>query len=72
MKPEPGNNPFSSAKALFVSTHGEEKQTAYMSGVHIPVVLQDLPDVECDRSDECAPADCSQNELIHSLAQILL
>ena len=72
MKPEPGNNPFSSAKTLLVSTHGEEKQTAYMSGVHIPVILQELPDAESDRSDECASAGFSQNELIHSLTQILL
>ena len=72
MKPEPGNNPFSSAKTLLVSTHGEEKQAAYMSGVHIPVVLQELPDVECDGSDERASAGCSQNELIYSLTQILL
>ena len=72
MKPEPGNNPFSSTKALLVSTHGEEKQITYLSGVHIPVVLQELPDVERDCSDERASAGCSQNELIHSLAQILL
>ena len=72
MKPEPGNNPFSSAKTLLVSTHGEEKQAAYMSGVHIPVILQELPDVERDCSDERASAGCSQNELVHSLVQILL
>ena len=72
MKSEPGNNPFSSAKTLLVSPHGEEKQTAYMSGVHIPVILQELPDAESDRSDECASAGFSQNELIHSLTQILL
>ena len=72
MKPESGNNPFSSAKTLLVSTHGEEKQTAYMSGVHVPVVLQELPDVRSDHSDERASAGFSQNELIHSLTQILL
>ena len=61
MKPEPGNNPFSSAKALLVSPHAGEKQTAYMGSVHIPVVLQELPDAKRDRSDERAAAGCSQN-----------
>lgn len=72
MKPEPGSNPFSSVNALLVSTHGDENQTAYMGSVHIPVVLQELPDARCDRSDERAAASCSQKELMHYLTHILL
>ena len=72
MKPEHGNNQFSSAKALLVTTHDEEKQMAYMSSVHIPVVLQELPDVKSDRSNERASAKGSQNELMHHLTHILL
>ena len=68
MKPEPGSNPFCSVKALLVSTHGDENQTAYMGSVHIPVV----PDARCDRSDERAAASCSQKELMHYLTHILL
>ena len=72
MKPEPGSNPFSSVKALLVSTHGEENQTAYMGSVHIPVVLQELPDDRRHRSDARAAASCSQKELMHYLTHILL
>ena len=72
MRPEPGKNQFSPAKALFFPTHDEEKPIAYMSGFHFPVVVQELPDVKTDCSDECASAFSTENELIHQLTYMLL
>ena len=43
-----------------------------MSGFHFPVVVQELPDVKTDCSDECASAFSTENELIHQLTYMLL
>lgn len=72
MKPEPGKNQFSSSKPLLFSTPDEEKVMAYMSGVPVPAVLQELPDVQLHRMDEPASATCFQSELLHYLTHILL
>ena len=72
MRSEPGKNQFSPAKAIFFPTHDEEKPIAYMSGFHFPVVVQELPDVKTDCSDECASAFSTENELMHQLTYMLL